>query len=102
MSLKHLIAFMCSPLFTPAIHVVPNLHFVAHLPSNIKGEQLLAQLFRCIPERSWLFQYGRVPMSILMSSHVWSASAINFFGFATSTLMDITAIIRVSGCFETM
>ncbi|RPD63943.1 S-adenosyl-L-methionine-dependent methyltransferase [Lentinus tigrinus ALCF2SS1-7] len=50
----------------------PNLHFVAHLTHNVKGEQLLAQLFRSIPERSWLFRYGRVPMSILMSHHVWS------------------------------
>ncbi|KAI0674965.1 S-adenosyl-L-methionine-dependent methyltransferase [Trametes maxima] len=49
----------------------PNLHFVAHLPLNVKGEQLVAQLFRCIPERSWLFQYGRVPMSIVLSDYVW-------------------------------
>ncbi|KAI0356139.1 S-adenosyl-L-methionine-dependent methyltransferase [Trametes cingulata] len=51
---------------------VPNLHFVSHLPINVKGEQLIAQLFRSIPERSWLFQYGRVPMSIVLSDHVWS------------------------------
>ncbi|RDX44857.1 S-adenosyl-L-methionine-dependent methyltransferase [Lentinus brumalis] len=51
---------------------LPNLHFVAHLNHNVKGEQLIAQLFRCIPERSWLFQYGRVPMSILMSDWVWT------------------------------
>ncbi|KAI8993812.1 S-adenosyl-L-methionine-dependent methyltransferase [Trametes punicea] len=49
---------------------VPNLHFVAHLPHNVKGEQLIAQLFRCIPEHSWLFQYGRVPMSFLLSEYV--------------------------------
>ncbi|KAI0665348.1 S-adenosyl-L-methionine-dependent methyltransferase [Trametes maxima] len=49
----------------------PNLHFVAHLPLNVKGEQLVAQLFCCIPERSWLFQYGRVPMSIILSDYVW-------------------------------
>ncbi|KAI0330161.1 S-adenosyl-L-methionine-dependent methyltransferase [Cubamyces sp. BRFM 1775] len=50
---------------------VPNLHFVAHLPHNVKGEQLIAQLFRCIPEHSWLFQYGRTPMSILLSEYVY-------------------------------
>ncbi|OJT12292.1 Mitochondrial transcription factor 1 [Trametes pubescens] len=51
---------------------VPNLHFVSHLPVSVKGEQLVAQLFRCIPERSWLFQYGRVPMSIILTDYVWS------------------------------
>ncbi|KAI0743761.1 S-adenosyl-L-methionine-dependent methyltransferase [Daedaleopsis nitida] len=51
---------------------LPNLHFVSHLPHSVKGEQLIAQLYRCIPEHSWLFQYGRVPMHILMSEHVWS------------------------------
>ncbi|KAI0371169.1 S-adenosyl-L-methionine-dependent methyltransferase [Pilatotrama ljubarskyi] len=51
---------------------LPNLHFVSHLPLSVKGEQLIAQLFRCIPERSWLFQYGRVPMSIILSEYVWS------------------------------
>nr|VWO98368.1 Zn(2)-C6 fungal-type domain-containing protein [Ganoderma boninense] len=49
-----------------------NLHFVSHLTHNVHGEQLIAQLFRSIPERAWLFQYGRVPMSILMSEWVWS------------------------------
>ncbi|OSD04052.1 S-adenosyl-L-methionine-dependent methyltransferase [Trametes coccinea BRFM310] len=47
---------------------IPNLHFVAHLPQSVKGEQLIAQLFRCIPEQSWLFQYGRVPMSFLLNN----------------------------------
>lgn len=52
--------------------LAPNLHFVAHLPISVKGEQLLAQLFRCIPEHSWLFQYGRVPMSLILTEYVWS------------------------------
>ncbi|KAI0769349.1 S-adenosyl-L-methionine-dependent methyltransferase [Trametes elegans] len=49
----------------------PNLQFVAHINLNVKGEQLLAQFLRCIPEHSWLFQYGRVPMSLLLSDYVW-------------------------------
>ena len=51
--------------------IAPNLHFVAHLPHTVKGEQLIAQLYRCIPEHSWLFQYGRTPMSILLSEFVF-------------------------------
>ncbi|KAI0256177.1 hypothetical protein BJV78DRAFT_443703 [Lactifluus subvellereus] len=35
----------------------PELHFVTHIPQTIAGEQLVAQLFRCIPEKSWLFNY---------------------------------------------
>ncbi|KAI0655989.1 S-adenosyl-L-methionine-dependent methyltransferase [Cubamyces menziesii] len=58
----------------------PNLHFVAHLPHTVKGEQLIAQLYRCIPEHSWLFQYGRTPMSILLSEFV--------FGRLTAPIKD--------------
>ncbi|KAI0793202.1 S-adenosyl-L-methionine-dependent methyltransferase [Abortiporus biennis] len=51
--------------------VHPNLHFVSHLPHNIKGEQLIAQFFRMIPERLWLFKYGRVPMSLVLGEWIW-------------------------------
>lgn len=63
-----------SPYFRTHHHLppVPDLHFVSHLTHNVHGEQLIAQLFRSIPERAWLFKYGRVPMSILMSEWVWS------------------------------
>ena len=46
--------------------VHPQLHFISHIPQNIKGEQLIAQLFRNIGSRSWLFKYGAVPMSFIM------------------------------------
>ncbi|PCH43743.1 S-adenosyl-L-methionine-dependent methyltransferase [Wolfiporia cocos MD-104 SS10] len=49
----------------------PQLHFISHLQHTIKGEQLIAQLFRCIPERSWLYKYGRIPMSFVLSDWVW-------------------------------
>jgi transcription factor 1 len=38
------------------------------------GEQLIAQLFRGIPEKSWLFKYGRVPMSFLLNKWVLDVS----------------------------
>ncbi|KAI0066265.1 S-adenosyl-L-methionine-dependent methyltransferase [Artomyces pyxidatus] len=49
----------------------PNLHFITHIPRNVAGEQLVAQLFRCIPEKTWLFKYGRVPMSFVVGERVW-------------------------------
>ncbi|KAI0283623.1 S-adenosyl-L-methionine-dependent methyltransferase [Russula aff. rugulosa BPL654] len=49
----------------------PELHFVSHIPQTIHGEQLVAQLFRCIPEKSWLFKYGRIPMSFILADWVW-------------------------------
>lgn len=61
---------------TPAVH--PELHFVTHIPQTIAGEQLVSQLFRCIPERSWLFKYGRIPMSFVFADWVWRVSF--FFG----------------------
>ena len=54
--------------------VHPQLHFISHLPRTVLGEQLIAQLFRGIPEKSWLFKYGRVPMTFIMSDWVWQVS----------------------------
>jgi hypothetical protein len=58
--------------YTPVVH--PELHFVTHVPHTVLGEQLVAQLFRCIPEKSWLFKYGRIPMSFILSDWVWQVS----------------------------
>lgn len=57
-----------------AVH--PELHFVTHIPQTVPGEQLVAQLFRCIPDNSWLFRYGRVPMSFLLADSVWRVGAL--------------------------
>ena len=51
--------------------VHPQLQFISHIPQTIKGEQLVAQLFRTIPEGSWLFKYGRVPMSLILGEWLW-------------------------------
>jgi transcription factor 1 len=55
--------------YTRLVH--PELHFVTHIPQTVHGEQLVAQLFRCIPEKSWLFKYGRIPMSFVLTDWVW-------------------------------
>jgi hypothetical protein len=38
---------------------------------NVSGEQLITQLFRCIPQHAWLFKYGRVPMSFVFAEWLW-------------------------------
>jgi transcription factor 1 len=49
----------------------PYLHFISHLPMDVLGEQLLAQLLRFAPEQSWLFKHGRIEMSYLMHDWLW-------------------------------
>lgn len=56
--------------------VHPQLHFISHLQHTVKGEQLVAQLYRCIPDRSWLYKYGRVPMSFVLSEWVWDVCSL--------------------------
>ena len=63
---------------THARAVHPELHFVSHIPQTIPGEQLVAQLFRCIPEKSWLFKYGRIPMSFILADWVWRVGLVFF------------------------
>lgn len=47
-----------------------TLSFIGHLPLGPVGEQLIAQLFRAIPERSWLYKYGRMRMSWLLAKRM--------------------------------
>ncbi|KAJ7096344.1 S-adenosyl-L-methionine-dependent methyltransferase [Mycena epipterygia] len=51
--------------------VHPQLHFISHLASSISGEQFISQLFRGMPDQQWLFKYGRVPMSLVLSEYIW-------------------------------
>lgn len=60
---------MLSLMISPPVH--PQLQFVSHLPVYVLGEQLIAQLLRGIPDEQWLFQYGRVPMSFILTDHVY-------------------------------
>ncbi|KLO18360.1 S-adenosyl-L-methionine-dependent methyltransferase [Schizopora paradoxa] len=53
----------------------PNLHFISHLPNTVHGDQLLNQIFRCMPMESWLFKYGRVPLSFLMTESIWERTS---------------------------
>jgi transcription factor 1 len=46
------------------------------MPMGIHTEQLIAQLFRSIPDGQWLFQYGRVPMSFILSDYIWQVSTL--------------------------
>ncbi|KIJ18865.1 hypothetical protein PAXINDRAFT_109253 [Paxillus involutus ATCC 200175] len=55
----------------------PQLQFVAHLPTSIYGEQLIAQLLRLVPDRGWLFRYGRVPLNLVMHDWVWERISAN-------------------------
>ncbi|KAG9312882.1 S-adenosyl-L-methionine-dependent methyltransferase [Chiua virens] len=55
----------------------PALRFVAHLPTSIYGEQLIAQLLRLVPDQGWLFRYGRVPMNYIMHDFVWERISAN-------------------------
>ncbi len=59
--------------------VHPNLHYISHLRATISGEQFIAQQFRTIPDRQWLFKFGRVPMSHVMSEYVWQVSSLVVF-----------------------
>jgi len=77
----------------------PHLHFISHLQHTIKGEQLIAQLFRCIPDRAWLYKYGRVPMSFVLSDWVWtriSAQPGNVQRCKLSVIAEATAQSRLS------
>jgi len=55
--------------------VHPSLQFISHIPHSITGEQLVNQFLRCIPDKTWLFRYGRVPLNLIMGEWVWQVSS---------------------------
>lgn len=60
----------------PLLSVHPRLQFISHLPITVYGEQLIAQILRLIPNRNWLFRFGRVKMNLLLSEYVWQVSPV--------------------------
>ncbi|KAF8577315.1 S-adenosyl-L-methionine-dependent methyltransferase [Ramaria rubella] len=48
-----------------------DLEFICHIPHSILGEQFVAQLLRSIPERSWLFKFGRMRMNLIMAESLY-------------------------------
>ncbi|KAJ3763586.1 S-adenosyl-L-methionine-dependent methyltransferase [Lentinula raphanica] len=63
---------MSANLFILAVH--SKLQFISHLPLTVYGEQLISQILRLIPNRNWLFKFGRVKMNFLLSDYIWQAS----------------------------
>lgn len=41
------------------------------ISTDVHGEQLVSQLMRAVPDRQWLFKYGRMPMNLLMTTRMW-------------------------------
>ena len=78
--------------------VHPQLHFISHIPHTIKGEQLIAQLFRCIPEKSWLFKYGCVPMSLILGEWIWEVCFFRLLSSdpAKNSCIALLESIRIS------
>ncbi|KAG6337090.1 hypothetical protein ID866_2001 [Astraeus odoratus] len=74
----------------------PHLHFVAHLPTSVYGEQLIAQFLRLVPDGGWFFQYGRVPMSYIMHDWLWERISATTESFNRCKL---SVIAQAVACF---
>ena len=47
-----------------------------HLSGDVFGEQLMAQLLRSIPDRQWLFKFGRVPLHVVAPIRMWEVRVV--------------------------
>jgi len=47
-----------------------------HLSGDVFGEQLMAQLLRSIPDRQWLFKFGRVPLHVVAPIRMWEVRSV--------------------------
>jgi len=59
-----------------------------HLSGDVYGEQLMAQLLRSIPDRQWLFKFGRVPLHVVAPMRMWEVRTTFLlpFPFRTHTI----------------
>lgn len=59
-----------------------------HLSGDVYGEQLMAQLLRSIPDRQWLFRFGRVPLHVVAPIRMWEVRTTLplLFPFRTHTI----------------
>ena len=48
-----------------------NFHFISQIPLSVLGDQVVSQFLRCIPEKTWLYKYGRIPMTFLVHEQLW-------------------------------
>lgn len=69
--------------------VHPTLHFISHVPLSVFGEQLMNQFLRCIPDKAWLFKYGRVPLNLITGERVWQVSP----SYAPPFFSDVSFVI---------
>ncbi|KAG6865520.1 hypothetical protein C0991_001841 [Blastosporella zonata] len=54
-------------------------------------EQLLSQLLRSMPEGNWLFQYGRVPLNLILSDHLFKRAVATCKDTASRCKLSIVA-----------
>lgn len=57
----------------------PNIHFVAQVPENRLGDQLVSQWIGCMSNQSWIFKYGRVKLSLLVRPNLYEVSDLIAF-----------------------
>ena len=68
-----------------------------HTSGTVEGEQLLSQLLRAIPDRQWLFKYGRVPMNFILATRMWE---VKFICFQCKQLFIATLAIERRGFYD--
>lgn len=86
-----------SPRCICIILVHPNLQFIAQIPNNVHGEQLIAQLIRAIPDRKWFFRYGRVPLDLLTTASMWAVR----IHYHLPSLLTLYSLQNILSCSET-
>ena len=77
--------------------VHPSLQFISHIPHSITGEQLMNQFLRCIPDKTWLFKYGRVPLNLIMGEWVWQVSFLAIHPFLRFPFVSSFNLFRFLG-----
>lgn len=59
----------------------PSLRFLGSaLPFNLQGESLFNQSLRAMAEKSWIFKYGRVPITFVCQDYLADVTPLDLSG----------------------
>ncbi|GJJ06511.1 hypothetical protein Clacol_000703 [Clathrus columnatus] len=73
-----------------------DVEFVCHMPHSLHGEQFTAQLLRSIPQKSWLFTYGRMPMHLILAESLYD----RVLGSSRRTRCKLSIIAEATTSFQ--
>ncbi|KAG8907446.1 Mitochondrial transcription factor 1 [Tulasnella sp. 403] len=75
--------------------VHPSLRIVGHIPVRVLADQWVSQILRHVADRAWMWNYGRIPIHLLLTEKLWKRLA-GSEQYSPSTRCKLSVIAQAS------